>query len=51
MEINRKPSDATRAPADRFTGDVWMWGRIGATKHTEVRTARKPTRAGGDGLA
>ena len=38
MEINRKPSDASRAPADRFTGDVWMWERIGATKHTEVRT-------------
>jgi len=37
MEIIRKAGDATRAPADRFAGDVWMWPRLGATQHTEVR--------------
>jgi quercetin dioxygenase-like cupin family protein len=39
MEVARKAGDATRGPADRFTGDVWMWPRIGATEHTEVRIA------------
>lgn len=24
-------------PAGRFAGDAWMWPRIGATEHTEVR--------------
>jgi quercetin dioxygenase-like cupin family protein len=24
-------------PAHRFAGDAWMWPRIGATEHTEVR--------------
>jgi quercetin dioxygenase-like cupin family protein len=37
MEITRKPDDATKAPAERFSGAVWMWERIGATQHTEVR--------------
>jgi quercetin dioxygenase-like cupin family protein len=37
MKITREPGDAISAPADRFTGDVWMWERIGATAHTEVR--------------
>lgn len=37
MEVTREAGDATRGPADRFTGDVWMWPRIGATEHTEVR--------------
>jgi quercetin dioxygenase-like cupin family protein len=37
MEVTRKADDATKGPADRFTGDVWMWPRIGATEHTEVR--------------
>ena len=36
MEVTRKVGDATKGPADRFTGDVWVW-RIGATEHTEVR--------------
>jgi quercetin dioxygenase-like cupin family protein len=39
MEVTRKVGDATKGPADRFTGDVWMWPRIGATEHTEVRVA------------
>lgn len=38
MEISRKLTEATKAPADRFTGDVWMWDRLGATAHTEVRS-------------
>jgi quercetin dioxygenase-like cupin family protein len=29
--------DAAKAPADRFTGDAWIWGPAGATQHTEVR--------------
>ena len=37
MEITRKAGDATRGPADRFARDVWIWPRIGATGHTEVR--------------
>ena len=37
MEVTRKAGDATRGPADRFAGDVWIWPRIGATEHTEVR--------------
>jgi quercetin dioxygenase-like cupin family protein/anti-sigma regulatory factor (Ser/Thr protein kinase) len=37
MEITRNAGDAIKAPADRFAGDVWMWGSIGATQHTEVR--------------
>ena len=37
MEVIRTAGNATRGPADRFTGDVWMWPRIGATEHTEVR--------------
>jgi hypothetical protein len=37
MAIIRKVGDATKAPADRFAGDVWMWPRLGATQHTEVR--------------
>jgi quercetin dioxygenase-like cupin family protein len=36
MEVTRKAGDAARGPADKFTGDVWMWPRIGATEHTEV---------------
>ncbi len=37
MEIGRKPSDATKGPEDRFTGDVWLWPQIGTTTHTDVR--------------
>lgn len=37
MEVARKTGHAAKGPADRFTGDVWMWPRIGATEHTEVR--------------
>ena len=37
MKVTRKAGDATRGPADRFAGDVWIWPRIGATEHTEVR--------------
>jgi quercetin dioxygenase-like cupin family protein len=37
MEVTRTAGDADKGPADRFTGDVWMWSRIGATDHTEVR--------------
>ncbi|HEX6527848.1 MAG TPA: cupin domain-containing protein [Streptosporangiaceae bacterium] len=37
MEVARKTGNAAKGPADRFTGDVWIWPRIGATDHTEVR--------------
>jgi quercetin dioxygenase-like cupin family protein len=37
MEITRKPQDSAKAPAERFTGDVWM-DALGATEHTEVRS-------------
>jgi quercetin dioxygenase-like cupin family protein len=37
MEINRDHGDAIKGPGDRFLGDVWLWPRIGATQHTEVR--------------
>lgn len=37
MDVNRKLEDATKGPEDRFTGDVWLWPRIGATENTEVR--------------
>jgi hypothetical protein len=37
MEVTRKAGNVTRGLAERFTGDVWMWPRIGATEHTEVR--------------
>jgi hypothetical protein len=35
MEVSRKGGNAAKAPADRFTGDVWLWPRIGATDHTD----------------
>ena len=35
MEISRKPRDSVRAPAERFTGAVWM-DEIGATERTRV---------------
>jgi len=38
MDVSREPDDAIKGPADRFSGDVWMWPRIGATEHTEVRS-------------
>ena len=38
MEISRKLTDATKAPAERFAGDVWMWDKIGSTAHTDVRS-------------
>jgi hypothetical protein len=31
MEVTRTAGNVTKGPADRFTGDVWMWPRIGAT--------------------
>ena len=37
MEVARKTGNTAKGPADRFTGDVWMWPRTGATEHTEVR--------------
>lgn len=37
MPIGREHGDVTKGPAERFTGDVWMWPRIGVTEHTEVR--------------
>jgi quercetin dioxygenase-like cupin family protein len=36
VEAAGKPGNAANGPADRFTGDVWMWPRIGATDHTEA---------------
>jgi hypothetical protein len=29
MEVSRDAGHAARGPADRFTGDVWLWPRIG----------------------
>jgi quercetin dioxygenase-like cupin family protein len=37
VEINSDPGDATRGPAEKFTGDVWLWPQIGTTTHTDVR--------------
>lgn len=37
MDINHHPGDAIRGPEDRFSGDVWLWPRIGATANAEVR--------------
>lgn len=37
MVIRRTAGDATKGPPDKFTGGVWLWPRIGATEHTEVR--------------
>jgi len=37
MEIRSNPGDVTKGPEERFTGDVWLWPRIGVTQHTEVR--------------
>lgn len=38
MEISRKVTEASKAPSSRFTGDAWMWDKIGGTAHTEVRS-------------
>ena len=37
MNITRNPGEISHGPAERFTGDVWLWPRIGTTEHTEVR--------------
>lgn len=37
MDINQYPANATKGPSDRFSGDVWLWPRIGTTENTEVR--------------
>ena len=37
MDINQRAGDAIKGPEERFAGEVWMWPRIGATEHTEVR--------------
>ncbi|MET8580014.1 cupin domain-containing protein [Streptomyces collinus] len=37
MDVIRHPGDATKGPEDRFSGDVWLWPRIGATANVEVR--------------
>jgi hypothetical protein len=33
MDVTRKTGDAAKGRADRFTGGVWMWPRVGAIGH------------------
>lgn len=40
MNVNRHPGDLTKGPEHRFSGDVWLWPRIGAAANTEVRNVQ-----------